>query len=82
LLFDKGYEPMKKRIFPPNQCARSTQASRSEKSPFMRSLKFALPFLAFGALTYAQNAKLSSELQGVDSGAPVKVIVQYNHVPT
>ena len=59
-----------------------TDQSRSEKNLFMHSLKLLTPFLALGAMSYAQNAKLSPDLQALDPNSQVKVIVQYNHVPT
>ena len=59
-----------------------TDQSRSEKYLFMHSLKLLTPFLALGAMSYAQNAKLSPDLQALDPNSQVKVIVQYNHVPT
>jgi serine protease AprX len=56
--------------------------NRFKKSFFMRSLKLFTPFLALGLSTFAQNAKLSADLQGIIATGQVKVIVQYNHIPT
>ncbi len=56
--------------------------TRPKKRSLMRHVKLLSSLAALGTLAYAQNAKLSSDLQAVDATSQVKVIVQYNHPPT